>query len=355
MIDTTNRSYRVAERVRPRTTARHRRRTLVTTAAVAAFSLAATVAAACNIPVFRYALERWQPDPCQIVIFYESSLTPQQQERVDQIISRTAEHGGNANADVVQYPTTSAAAADQNPELAAALKQLGEVDLPHVLVRTRVGGTRYVNHWHGPLSELRPERWFDSPVRAELRKRLMSGHSVVWLMVASSDKQRNAESRSAIEQDLKELGDTVALPEGIGLPGSELHSEVPLLVRFSLLEIDPSDSREQYLASLLTGFYPEAIADGEPLFVPVFGRGRALEVIPAGDLDSRLTRDLTLYLAGACSCQVKEQNPGFDLLIDADWDTQLFGEDGVRPPPAKTIGDRAVRPQRLAIPPGGGN
>jgi hypothetical protein len=78
-------------------------------------------------------------------------------------------------------------------------------------------------------------------------------------------------------------------------------------------------------------------------------------VIPSADVDSPLARDLTLFLAGACSCQVKEQNPGFDLLIDADWDSELFGAEGERPPPAKTVGDRSSTPHLLSIPPGRDN
>ena len=101
---------------------------------------------------------------------------------------------------------------------------------------------------------------------------------------------------------------------------------------------------------LFHGFQPRAVAAGEPLIVPVFGRGRALEVIPAEDLSERLMEDLTLFLSGACSCQVKEQNPGFDLLFSVDWNTELFGE-GWEPPPAKTVGDRG-QPQLLTIPPG---
>ena len=29
---------------------------------------------ACNIPVFRYALERWNPDTARVMVFYEGSL-----------------------------------------------------------------------------------------------------------------------------------------------------------------------------------------------------------------------------------------------------------------------------------------
>ncbi len=59
-----------------------------------------------------------------------------------------------------------------------------------------------------------------------------------------------------------------------------------------------------------------------PVVVPVFGRGRALEVIPAADLTGSLIEDLTLYLSGPCSCQVKERNPGFDLLMATDWERE---------------------------------
>jgi hypothetical protein len=34
------------------------------------------------------------------------------------------------------------------------------------------------------------------------------------------------------------------------------------------------------------------------------------------------------FLAGPCSCEVKEQNPGFDLLVGTDWDV-LLTENGV--------------------------
>ena len=120
-----------------------------------------------------------------------------------------------------------------------------------------------------------------------------------------------------------ELPGKMELPEGIGLPGSELYSEVPLLLQFSVLEIDPSDPKEQFLVRQLSGFQAEAFAAGEPLIIPVFGRGRALEVIPASQLNAELIHDLTEFLCGACSCQVKEQNPGFDLLLSTNWNEAL--------------------------------
>jgi hypothetical protein len=296
-----------------------------------------------------------------VIVYHEGPLSTAESKWVERLESQTIDHGGFANAKVIRVAMAENVAVDGDVadrdtakmrELVKALDGLDKVVFPYVVARTKIGGKRMVNHWRGSLDDFSRVDVIRSPVRKELRRRLLSGDSVVWLMLRSSDRQRNDATRARMESDLEELATAVSLPEGVGLPGSELHSEVPLLVRFSLLEIDPADPREQFLVDLFRGFYPDLARDGEPLLVPVFGRGRALEVIPADDLDSNLTRDLSLFLAGACSCQVKEQNPGFDLLIEADWDSELFGAEGVRPPPAKTVSDRTAPPVLLSIPPG---
>ncbi len=138
-----------------------------------------------------------------------------------------------------------------------------------------------------------------------------------------------------LQSKIADLENKIKLPDGIGLPGSELHSEVPLLVKFSWLELDPDEKQEAWLADLFHKIRPEAVENGDPLIVPVFGRGRALEVIPSRDFQLDLMEDLTLFMCGACSCQVKERNPGFDLLLSVDWDSELFGENGPLPPPPR--------------------
>jgi hypothetical protein len=192
---------------------------------------------------------------------------------------------------------------------------------------------------------------FDSPVRRRLRRRLLDGHSVVWLVVQSDNAAKTQRVTSRLEQQLARLPQQIQLPEGIGLPGSELYADVPLVLKFSVLTIDPADPRERFLVQLLTGLRQQAFDAGEPLLVPVFGRGRALEVIPGEDLQGPLAGDLTRFLCGACSCQVKEQNPGFDLLMTVDWDHELFGDSEQRPP--KQAGSRAANaPVLVPIPPG---
>jgi hypothetical protein len=80
----------------------------------------------------------------------------------------------------------------------------------------------------------------------------------------------------------------------------------------------------------------------EPLVFPVFGRGRSLLPLVGAGITPENIRGSARFLAGACSCQVKEQNPGFDLLVAANWNELI--------PWAKSpvsTGDRLSKPPEL--------
>lgn len=322
-----------------------------------ALFLTAAAAEACNIPVFRYALERWRPDACEVVVFYQGELSDRQEAVLRAALPSPSDaegtvREGNIRGGAVAKVVRADVSELQEPyrDLWLQMDEAKPKPLPYVVVRSKIGSSRTINAWHGPLESASNWNVFQSPARSEMASRLLSGHSVVWLVVTSAEDGRNETVRRMLEGHLTELASKIQLPDGIGLPGSELYSEIPLLVRFSVLEIRRDDPRESFLVELFSKLRPEAFAQGEPLVVPVFGRGRALEVIPASDLNPRLMGDLAAFLSGACSCQVKEQNPGFDLLFSVDWNRELFGE-GFDPPPAASAGDRGP-PQLLTIPSG---
>lgn len=308
---------------------------------------------ACNIPVFRYALERWKPDVSEIVVFVDAALAKDQTELLKQ-------YGYGAEDDVANRSIKFKLVDVQEPlegtygVLFKSVNLEESVELPYLVVRN---SHRYgpVSAWQGPLKAVHESHLLDSPVRQELGRRLLAGHSIVWLMLESNDEEKNALAKKRVQEQCDALSSSVTLPEGIGLPGSELFATVPLYLKFSLLEVDRNDKQEEFLVKMLSGYQPEALADGEPLLVPVFGRGRALEVIPADQLDDQLVADLTQFLCAACSCQVKEQNPGFDLLLSVDWDKELFGEEGLQPPMVATGDARPAgqkTPKLLTIPSG---
>ena len=329
---------------------------------LALITMIGSIALACNIPVFRYALERWRPDPCEILVFHQQDLSVSEMQLLETVlparvegslIKRNIERANSLGE--VKFVNTVKSSGDVRA-LWEQVKGDSAINLPYVLVRGDVGPLQQFPLWRGELTEFKQSGVFHSPARKELCRRLIAGDAVIWLLITGKDQQATQRARQQLANELPRLSKQVNLPEGIGLPGSELYSEVPLLVQFSQLEIDHDDEQESFLVNLFSSIRPLETSRGEPLIVPVFGRGRALEVIPASTLNAQLMTDLTLFLSGACSCQVKDQNPGFDLLIDHDWNQELFAT-GEEPPPATSIkqgrgSGQTTAPQLLDIPPG---
>ena len=341
-------------RIRPPHSLRH-----TMTRQLLALLLLSSTAVACNIPVFRYALERWTADPVEVLVFHRGELAPDHLQQVQNWQDIAADRS-RANLQVVLQDVTAFNTTAPGSDAAArrdiwlGLPESSRKQLPCVVARSRHGRGQIINHWVSPLAEA-AARLASSPVRTELIRRLQRGDAVVWLLVhpPQADQKKQAAVKTLLEDQCRKLPDLLELPEGIGLPGSELFSEIPLLLKFSVLELHGDDPQEAWLVRQLSGVQPDAWSAGETLVVPVFGRGRALEVIPSGRLTTDLVHDLSQFLCSACSCQVKEQNPGFDLLLQTNWNDVLFGEDGELPPPPEP-GARAQNapPNLLPIPPG---
>ncbi len=316
---------------------------------VALLSLLAIPAVACNIPVFRFALERWASDRLKVTVFVEGSISNEDLDLWKQL-DAVSDDGTKSNIETEWVHLLE----KQNPARREVWKRLKgihpEIKMPYVMIEGKHARGPFIA-WHGPLQESMSA--LKSPIRIELGKRLTSGDAIVWLVLQSTkDEGANKRVQEMLQVETEKLSQSLALPEGIGLPGSELFSEVPLLLKFSSLKFSRDNFKEGYLLQMLAGIQPEAFEKDEPLVVPIFGRGRALEVIPASQLTPALLRDLTGFLCAACSCQVKEQNPGFDLLLDLDWDRELFGDEGERPPASTAGGLKQQKKVLLTIPPG---
>jgi hypothetical protein len=325
-----------------------------------------TLLQACNIPVFRYALERWNSDDYELIVFHNGELAAASIERLKSIEAAQAPQKlgsvltKNGNLRIVRVRLDSIDASSDGLEnhrkyweeklKIQHLKQLNEIGQFAVLRTSRIA-EQTIELWHGKLEEFQFKSAMNSPVRTELCRRLMRGDAIVWLVLKSRQSAKNEAVTKLLSQKCKELSRTLELPDGIGLPGSELYSDAPLLLDFSTLEFD-SES-EPHLAKLFSKLDPLSAAADEPLIIPVFGRGRALEVIPGNRLDSGMIGDLAVFLSGACSCQVKERNPGFDLLLNFNWHKELFGDGASPPPPDEGLKANSPRkPNLLEIPSG---
>lgn len=299
---------------------------------------------ACNIPVFRFALERWQPDPYELVLITNGQSEGPPNARIAQL--RKYVDGQPSLCRLTIYERNQLdASEDAIQNLVQPFEP--ETRYPQLIVRTKLGRDRVATTWQGELDSFDAKSFFGSSARSEIADRLLQGHAVVWLVLASDNPSATEELTRRLEEQLDELDNQIPLPEGIGLPGSELYSSIPLNMKFSVLTLKRDDPDELPFIQFLKQFQPDAFAAGQPLVVPIFGKGRGLEVIPADRLSDGLVEDLSIFLSGACSCQVKDLNPGFDLPMAIQWNREIFGDEVMDLPPETGPGQKRDQPAEL--------
>ena len=97
-----------------------------------------------------------------------------------------------------------------------------------------------------------------------------------------------------------------------------------LKLSFSVVTLRAGDAAEKaFRETLLNSEDERKELQHEPMAFPVFGRGRALNALVGKGINADMIDEATAFLSGPCSCQVKRQNPGFDLLTSVDWDQLL--------------------------------
>lgn len=248
----------------------------------------------------------------EVSVFFRGTLKDTDAKRLTQLEDWAVHNGGNVNLEVVRCDLDERVPAD----LLDLWKSLKDAPLPTVVVRTPLKATGQHIFWQGRLSDPFLEDLATSPARREVAQRLLRGDAVVWLLLRGSDKELAARTRASLDAALAKLAEEIELPPGVGRPGSELLAKIPLQMKFSVVEVSAESAEEQTLIKLLHGGLAKAPVASDSYIAPVFGRGRVLNVLSASKLESETVGDWTRYLCSACSCQVKQQNPGFDLLCD---------------------------------------
>ncbi len=267
---------------------------------VAAWVLAGAAGAwACSVPVFRYALDRWQADAYQLA-------APAAVANSAEIAPLLAGLRKNPAANVLV--TMDKAAADDGP---ARLLLPQSPDKPI---------------WSGPLTAEALRAITDSPARRELAKRILAGDSAVWVLVDSGKREVDDAAVAAIEKRLKYVESVAALPDiDPNDPTSQVGPGPALKAKFSMLRVSRNDPAEKFLVAMLTWALTEkADAANAAVVAPAFGRGKVLGVAPAGEVTDEVIDEMCVFLLGRCSCQAKEANPGYDLLMTVDWDAKLM-------------------------------
>ena len=189
-------------------------------------------------------------------------------------------------------------------------------------------------------------------MRQELVRRLGDGQTAVWLLLECGRPADDDAAAKVVEDELKKLKEDLKLPELTDSPDDSILAGVPLRLDFSLLRIHRSDMKEQPLVNMLVQSESDLLERDDPMVFPVFGRGRALFPLVGAGITADNVRDSAAFLTGACSCEVKEQNPGFDLLLKTDWESLFIRDEATAAVLASREAKVSTTPQLVAIPPG---
>ena len=280
--------------------------------------LGAVAAHACSIPVFRYALDRWQADPFAL----EISATDAKDEAVAKFLRNLT---------------------DSTPLNLAPSRSEAEGKSRLTFPRAEPTATPA---WAGTLDGTTLPRITDSPVRAEIVKRILAGECGVWVLVESGQRAADDRAAAALEKRLRYLEQVAQIPPiDPNDPTSQLGPGPALRVKFSLLRITRDNADEEAFTSMLAGPNHDMENANGPWLALVFGRGRVLGAWSAEGFGDEQTDEACLFLLGACSCEVKRMNPGWDLVVNVDWNESLHAM-GIPPAPPAALQKTAAAPNQ---------
>ncbi len=279
--------------------------------------LLTSIAHACSVPVFRYALERWPADYYGAMVIHKGPLSEAENSLLEEFKEGVEQDDVFLNVEVF----TKDLADPEAGELDKLLGDLVPEKLPAIALwyPWRMQREPPVLVWD--FSAETVSQLLKSPAREEIVKRIIDGDSAVWLFVESENAETNKvtlarinEELKAVEIELKEMQEENIDPETEGL-----------VYKFSVMSISRSDPEEKALIEMLMKSEEDLHEHKAlPMVFPMYGQGRALFALIGEGINSENIRDVVGFLTGPCSCQVKSMNPGTDIMMPANWEKAIM-------------------------------
>jgi len=270
---------------------------------------------ACNVPVFRYALERWAAEFYELHIYYDQSLDANSQKLLNQLLN-TVQSDSLINLIVKTKNITDSAT--------PSFPQLPWIELYYPEMSGITGVL-----WSGPFTPENIKRILTSPARSMLAERLTGGEAAVWLFLESGNDEKDRTSESKLAENLAKLSQDLKIPEtGYDVDGNLIESDdfQDYDVRFSMISLSRKNPQEEILVRMLLGSEEDLIYYDDPIAFPVFGRGRALYGLVGAGVNEKTIHHACQSIINWCSCEIKAMNPGVDLLLENDWSKPAGGK-----------------------------
>ncbi len=321
---------------------------------VAAISFWSVSAFSCPVPVYRYGLERWQPDFFQVYFLYDKQIPPEDQKALDALENSPEGKPLSVNLRVFKSDVSDKGKIDTEAKL--ILETFKPDKFPYAVVDFPSSARIKAPLWKGRLTPEISRLLVDSPARREVARRILSGECAVWIFVESGNKDKDGPISEKLSAELK-IAETDLnarnRSEGANEPPPGFAENVMNLpVKTSILRVGRNDPSEKMFMEMLSVIAPEKMDNKNlPAAIPVFARGRMLDVFTGKDIGKENVDSVMNFLVGKCSCEVKAMNPGNDLLMAVDWGGMIYGNlviDEVLPP-LKGIGELADNPAEKTV------
>lgn len=316
--------------------------------AIGILFVTASTALACQVPVFRYALERWAADRYEIVILHQGPLSSDDEERLARLRSEDFSSPSAANFEVRSIPSNEI----HDRLLQEVWNEQAGRKTPLMLVLYPKNAQEVPSRiaLQTDFTDEAIQQLVDSPVREKVAKNILSGDSAVWIFVPSGHEDQDSEALATLTEQVALNQAQLELPPQEELEEDEFFNSansIELRVGFSIVTLRRDDPKERILLEMLMSSESDLKSLDQPMAFPVLGRGRVLYALVGKGISEQTIGMASRFIIGPCSCQVKEQNPGFDLLMAMDWDSKTGTS-------AKTSFSPDTEPERilLTIPPG---
>ena len=260
------------------------------------------------------------PEPFIVHIISSSKLDESQIALVKEL----EKLGKNANIRSIINDGQSAVPDEFN----AILRTFSKRDSAWLVVESskKMGGTTQVI-WNAPFTKETVNQLLISPVRKRVCQGLVDRDSVSWVFLDSGDQAVDDAKFAKLESELRRLEKIIKLPEIEAADLKDLSkSPEELKIHFAAHRISRKDSSEAAFVSMLLSTESdlrEEYDKGSPMAFPVFGRGRVLYALLGEGIATSTIEEASRFLAGACQCTVKADNPGVDMLVAFDWDEHI--------------------------------
>lgn len=282
---------------------------------------------ACPVPVFRYALEKWTPAPYELIVFHRGLLSVDEKHTYNAIRAFGANERNQAN-----YITRDVdLAGDAPPDDRKFWDSQVGAQLPRIVLLLPPFLPERTVAWSAPLTSQSAGLLMESPARRAIVKNLAAGSSAVWVLVDGARKSENEAVAAMLAKQIAEDQKEVQLPDGAA--GAIAEGGPELKVAFSIVRIARLDPAEEVFLKTLQCLDTQHISADLPIAVPIYGRGRIPTAFVGGNITAENIHQCDQFVCGPCACQIKEQNPGVDLLLAASWD-QAMGRKATGDSPA---------------------